>query len=187
MIHRTTRIAFVWLTAILLFERHTPARADSETPSAPTAIDSAAASEQPVARELSPEMQAIIAQLRAQDEELRKLRARLGELQSEVRTLPPVSTGVVPAGFSNDLAPAAASESNSEIFQLQDRISSLEQRLDKQSSQPKGDSDEPKGYEVGSDLKMTATWRNGVQFESANKDFRFHVGGTIAVGYCHVR
>ncbi len=124
-------------------------------------------------------MQAILAQLRAQDEELRKLRARLGELQSEVRTLPPVSAGVVPAGFSYDLAPAAASESNSEIFQLQDRISSLEQRLDKQSSQPKGDSDQPNGYEVGSDLKMTATWRNGVQFESANKDFRFHVGGRL--------
>jgi phosphate-selective porin OprO and OprP len=179
VIHRTPRIALVWLTAILLFERPMPAHADSETPSAPAAIDSAAASEQPSAREPSPEMQAVISQLRAQDEELRKLRERLGQLQSEVRTLPPVSTGVVPAGFSNDLAPAAASESNSEIFQLQDRISSLEQRLDKQSSQPKGDGDDPKGYEVGSDLKMTASWRNGVQFQSANKDFRLHIGGTI--------
>lgn len=32
-------------------------------------------------------------------------------------------------------------------------------------------------YEVGSDPKMTATWRNGLEIESSNKDFRVHVGG----------
>src|SRR5262249_36527808 len=35
------------------------------------------------------------------------------------------------------------------------------------------------GYEVGSDLKMSASWRNGLQFESANKDFRMHIGGRV--------
>ena len=36
----------------------------------------------------------------------------------------------------------------------------------------------PKGYEVGSDLKMSARWNpaNGVTFETANKDFVSHIG-----------
>jgi len=33
------------------------------------------------------------------------------------------------------------------------------------------------GYVVGSDLSMSATWRNGLEIETKNKDFRVHVGG----------
>ncbi len=36
---------------------------------------------------------------------------------------------------------------------------------------------EAEGYEVGSDLGMTATWNNGIEFSTKNKDFKFHVGG----------
>ncbi len=32
-------------------------------------------------------------------------------------------------------------------------------------------------YQVGSDLKMSANWKDGLNIESANKDFRVHVGG----------
>jgi phosphate-selective porin OprO/OprP len=35
----------------------------------------------------------------------------------------------------------------------------------------------PKPYTVGSDVKMSASWRNGLEIQSANKDFRIHVGG----------
>ena len=38
---------------------------------------------------------------------------------------------------------------------------------------------EAKGYEVGSDLKMTASWNNGLWIESAQKDFRIHIGGYL--------
>jgi phosphate-selective porin OprO/OprP len=34
-------------------------------------------------------------------------------------------------------------------------------------------------YEVGSDLKMSASWRNGLWIESAQKDFQFHLGGRV--------
>ncbi len=37
------------------------------------------------------------------------------------------------------------------------------------------------GIPVGSDLGMKATWNNGVWFETANKDFRFHIGGTLQI------
>src|SRR5262245_19214268 len=38
---------------------------------------------------------------------------------------------------------------------------------------------EAKGYEVGSDLKMSASWNNGLVLESAQKDFRIQAGGYL--------
>jgi len=32
-------------------------------------------------------------------------------------------------------------------------------------------------YEVGSDLKMSATWKDGLELATKNKDFRVHIGG----------
>ncbi|HMC10561.1 MAG TPA: hypothetical protein VKH44_04695, partial [Pirellulaceae bacterium] len=115
--------------------------------------------------------------LAQQDAELRQLRERLGEVQSEVRMLPPPASGVIPAGFSNEAA-TANSNSSSEVFQLQDRITSLEHRLDEKTAPQKTEA-APKGYEVGSDLKMTASWKNGLQIQTANKDFRMHIGGIV--------
>lgn len=37
--------------------------------------------------------------------------------------------------------------------------------------------DEPSWHEVGSDLGMTASWNNGLELATKNKDFRVHVGG----------
>lgn len=36
---------------------------------------------------------------------------------------------------------------------------------------------EGEGYAVGTDLAMRASWNNGLEIESAHKDFRVHVGG----------
>lgn len=33
------------------------------------------------------------------------------------------------------------------------------------------------GYDVGSDLAMTAVWNNGLELVTKNKDFRIHIGG----------
>ncbi len=69
------------------------------------------------------------------------------------------------------------------MSELEDRINALEKKLNKSStskdSGSKSDSPLTGPYEVGSDLKMNATWRNGVVFESAHKDFRMHVGGRV--------
>ncbi|HEX6987548.1 MAG TPA: hypothetical protein VF170_19370, partial [Planctomycetaceae bacterium] len=34
-------------------------------------------------------------------------------------------------------------------------------------------------YPIGSDLEMTGSWNNGLEFATRNKDFRVHVGGRI--------
>lgn len=44
--------------------------------------------------------------------------------------------------------------------------------------------EEPKAeepYEIASDLKMSASWKNGLEVQSAHKDFRVHVGGRTQV------
>jgi phosphate-selective porin OprO/OprP len=126
----------------------------------------------------SAELEAIKVRLAQQDEELRQLHAELGAIRSEPRALPAVGerAQVSPAG---DVVPASAAApdpaSTPEIFELRERLTSLENRLDASGVEAKP----ANGYEVGSDLNMSASWRNGVQFESPNKDFRFHVGGRV--------
>lgn len=58
---------------------------------------------------------------------------------------------------------------------LMQRIGSLEHPAPKPAdSHSTGD---PPLYEVGSDTKLNAIWKNGVEIQNANKDFRLHIGG----------
>ena len=127
---------------------------------------------QPVAnQDQTTDLQAIRLRLEQQDEELRQLRERLGLLQGDVRALPPVSPASPQSPPSGDVIPASAT-TNSGLFELQDRMTSLEKRLDEQAIQQKVQADNAiKGYEVGSDLKMTASWRNGVAISVGQQRF----------------
>jgi phosphate-selective porin OprO/OprP len=61
---------------------------------------------------------------------------------------------------------------------VQDIVSQyLQQQQEKAKveSKDKGDG----WYQVGSDMKMSASWKNGLLFESAQKDFRMNIGGRI--------
>lgn len=126
----------------------------------------------------STQLEAIRLRVEQQDAELRQLRAQLGALQSEPRALPPAGgcAQVLPSG---EIVPASATvpaeSAAPDVFELRDRVGALENRLEAKDA----DATVAKGYEVGSDLKMSASWRNGVQFESPHKDFRFHVGGRV--------
>src|SRR5947209_6654233 len=35
------------------------------------------------------------------------------------------------------------------------------------------------GYRIGSDLRMNATWNDGVVFSTPHKDFSLHIGGWV--------
>lgn len=129
------------------------------------------------------DLQAIRLRVEQQDEELRQLRERLGLLQSDVKALPPVTSAVAQLPIAplspptTGVIPASAT-ANPTVFELQDKMAALEKRLDEQSGSQKAQPDDAaKGYEIGSDLKMTASWKNGLNVQSANKDFRVHVGG----------
>ena len=45
----------------------------------------------------------------------------------------------------------------------------------------KKDEKPPEPYVVGSDLKMSASWKHGLEVQSAHKDFRVHVGGRTQI------
>jgi len=62
----------------------------------------------------------------------------------------------------------------------------LEEQISFQSSaranvQPGGAAAAPQPYVVGSDAKMSASWKNGLEIQSANKDYRVHIGGRTQI------
>ena len=74
------------------------------------------------------------------------------------------------------------------VIQFQStRQRELQDQLDYQTSANSnlsawsGEAGGPKVHEVGSDLKMSANWKNGLELQSANKDFRVHIGGRTQV------
>ena len=75
--------------------------------------------------------------------------------------------------------PAVTPASNARVNELEQRLAELETRLDAKDEKPAGAAGE--GYEVGSDLGMSAKWNHGVEFSSKNKDFKIHVGGRTQV------
>ncbi len=124
------------------------------------------------------DIQAILRRMEQQEAEIRQLRERLGTLQDEIHMLPPVTQASTIDSLPVPSALPASTGGSPAVFELQERLTSLEKRLDDQAAQQKKQFEGAiKGYEVGTDLSMSASWKNGVEFTSKNKDFRMHVGG----------
>lgn len=83
---------------------------------------------------------------------------------------PPVVSNNAPAMAVR--LPAVTPVSQAQVTALEARLIELEQKLELKEAAEK-----EQGYEVGSDLGMTASWKNGLEIQSKNKDFRVHVGG----------
>jgi phosphate-selective porin OprO/OprP len=127
----------------------------------------------------SAELQTIRLRMEQQDEELQQLRSQLGVLKNEVRTLPPVSESMPQLSPQQSVMQASAS-APSDFSDMQARMATMEKRLDdREAHDALLDDKGTEGYEVGSDLNFTATWNKGLQFQTRNKDFRFHVGGVL--------
>src|SRR5207248_3307263 len=61
---------------------------------------------------------------------------------------------------------------------IKEQIETKKSELGASSPAPGPKKDE--WYQVGTDLKMNGNWlKNGLWFESANKDFQFHLGGRL--------
>lgn len=76
-----------------------------------------------------------------------------------------------PGQVSTGAGPARLDQESSE-----DPIGSY---LQKQTEAKKKAESAPEFQEVGSDLSIKASWKDGVVFETPLKDFRFHVGGRM--------
>jgi phosphate-selective porin OprO/OprP len=135
---------------------------------------------QPLAnQDQTADLQALRLRLEQQDDELRQLRDQLGTLQNGVRALPPVSEETQPSATPVGVIQAQAIGSP-EVYDLQSRMAAMEKRLNDRDAKDANSGDPAaEGYEVGSDLKFSATWYKGLQFQTPNKDFRFHIGGVL--------
>lgn len=116
-----------------------------------------------------------LARAQVNRDELGELRARLDALEQQnvelrsslMRRLPPAEpTGE--AAWNTSYTTGAMDES--ELRAAIDRyMAERDEFLQKEATET--------GYEVGSDLNMTAQWNHGLELSTKNKDFRVHVGG----------
>jgi phosphate-selective porin OprO and OprP len=70
------------------------------------------------------------------------------------------------------------------IAELEARLAEMElllpqpgQLVSSKEEKPEEKEEKKEWYEIGSDSTITASFKNGIEFSSKNKDFRFHVGG----------
>jgi len=132
------------------------------------------ASGDPARQSDSADVQSIYRRLDGQEAEIRRLREELAGREGTAE-----HSEVLPDGSTS----SESGEAKAPTSDLEDRINALEKRLKKldtpKDNTPKDDCGMTGPYDVGSDTKMNASWKNGVVFESAHKDFRFHVGGRV--------
>ncbi|MGV3605431.1 MAG: OprO/OprP family phosphate-selective porin [Planctomycetaceae bacterium] len=112
-------------------------------------------------------------------DEIAALRERLDRLEAENRELKetviqrlPAADEAVPVSIN-----AEALAEGGELEKAVEKAMKAQEAKKKAADEAKKAEDAAKGYEVGSDMAMTATWKNGMEIASKNKDFRVHVGG----------
>lgn len=103
-------------------------------------------------------------------------------LQAQVRLLPapdsplPLSdTAATPV--THPTTWAEGGESAADIRAEIEKYLSEKEAEEKAAAEAEKEAEAAEGYEVGSDLGMTAKWNHGLELQTKNKDFRVHVGG----------
>jgi phosphate-selective porin OprO/OprP len=115
-----------------------------------------------------------------QTSEVEELKARLEKLERQNEELRRLIRERLPAAAPAADAPTQAAPPAPEKKQVEKIVTDYLKDQDKKkkdTEDQKKKEAEAKGYDVGSDPKMTASWANGLVLQSANKDFRFHIGG----------
>ena len=124
---------------------------------------------------------------------LRKLELLNAKLEEQNKKLAEQNDKLEKVNQQIQIAPAAAAESGAaeetpavkpdEVKSLVDGY--LKEKDDKKKADDalKKMEKEAAGYEVGSDLNLKTTWRDGFNAETENKDFRIHIGGKMQNDY----
>ena len=115
--------------------------------------------------------------LEKQNQKLAEQNEKLEKQNQQLQTVAPVAADAAPA----DAAPAPVKPD--EVKKLVDGY--LKEKDDKKKADDavKKAQQEADGYEVGSDLNLKTTWRDGFNAETENKDFRIHIGGKFQNDY----
>ncbi len=111
------------------------------------------------------------------EDEFAAIKVRLESLERENAQLRAVITD--PNRLLSQVTPvsAEAGEEDTRIRSVVQQYMAEQKAADKAAEEAKKQAAAEEGYEVGSDLTMTAKWNNGLELSTKNKDFRIHIGG----------
>jgi phosphate-selective porin OprO/OprP len=114
--------------------------------------------------------------VRAEDPNLEEMKTRLDRLEKQNEYLRKV---IEAGGIQATSAGTAVGQNKAEIEKvIADYMKAQADAAKAAEAKHKAEID-AKGYDVGSDLSLKASWKNGLYFESPYKDFKFHVGGRV--------
>ena len=125
---------------------------------------------------------------RADDADIRALRERLDKLEKQNQELQRQLKLVLPQGVPSTegadrkLTPIdqkAVEKTVNDVLKERDEKKKKEDEKKKAEEEAKKAREEAEGYKVGTDLKMSARWDDGVRFETPNKDFTTHIGARL--------
>jgi phosphate-selective porin OprO/OprP len=110
----------------------------------------------------------------AQESELDALRKRIEKLEQLNQELMRNHASATPSA-----AEQADGLDKQSVEKIVGEYLKAQETAKKKADDAKKKEAEEKGYEVGTDLGMTASWKNGLYFQTKNKDFTFHPGGRV--------
>jgi phosphate-selective porin OprO and OprP len=148
------------------------------------AFPCAAVAQQPAQAAPADDIETRLRKLEELNEKLEKQNQKLAEqnekLEKQNQRLLDTAPAAVDAAPTDAAPPAVPPD---DVKKLVDGY--LKEKDDKKKADDaaKKAQEEAEGYEVGSDLNMKAFWRDGFTAETANKDFRVHVGGRLQADF----
>ena len=120
---------------------------------------------------------ASFAQAADPDREFAAIKARLELLERENAELRSAITNPNKLLTQVSSVSVMAGEDDGRIRSVVEQYMAEQKAADKAVEEAKKQAAAEEGYEVGSDLAMTAKWNNGLELSTKNKDFRIHIGG----------
>lgn len=105
--------------------------------------------------------------------------AAVGNLEYDMYSdqVDPVTQPIVTEVANNLGWQAATPADEAKIREVVEKYLAEREKKAKDKEEAEEKEKEAEGYAVGSDLSMTASWNNGLELSTKNKDFRVHVGG----------
>ncbi|MFO0871070.1 MAG: porin [Pirellulales bacterium] len=117
----------------------------------------------------------------ADETALRELQSRVEALEQQNAELRQTILQRLPDTVGTDTVGTDDGFVNANAANLDTPLHSLFEAYLAEQEAKKAAEAEAAGHEVGSDLSMTASWRNGLELTTKNKDFRVHVGGRTQI------
>src|SRR5205823_3472045 len=116
---------------------------------------------------------------------IEELKSRVEAVEKQNRILQQALSEKMPAGSASDSKPVLQTGATDDAGEPDDEHirTVVRDYLASQSKEKSTAAGEPEWYDVGSDATFHAIWKNGVEFETKNKDFRMKFRGRTQLDF----